>query len=139
VELTETALVTDLSAAKHVISSLKALGIRVALDDFGTGYSSLYYLSELPIDMIKIDRSFIKSMQDRSESGKIVTAILGLGKSLNLATIAEGVETEAEAHFLNAKGCTLAQGNFFGRPMSIDETLAFLRERRPAANPQMVA
>jgi diguanylate cyclase (GGDEF)-like protein len=139
VELTETALVTDLPAAKHVISSLKALGIRVALDDFGTGYSSLYYLSELPIDMIKIDGSFIRSMQEREESGKIVTAILGLGKSLNLAAVAECVETEGHANFLKAKGCPLAQGNFFGKPMPIDEAVAFLARREPATKGQMVA
>ncbi len=139
VELTETALVTDLPAAKHVISALKTLGIRVALDDFGTGYSSLCYLSELPIDMIKIDRSFIKSMQDRKESGKIVTAILGLGKSLNLATIAEGVESEREANFLKAKGCTLAQGNYFGTPMPFDEVAEFLRRKQGTTKRQMVA
>ena len=139
VELTETALVTDLPAAKHVISSLKCMGIRVALDDFGTGYSSLCYLSELPIDMIKIDRSFTRSMQERKESGKIVTAILGLGKSLNLATIAEGVETEGSANFLKAKGCTLAQGNFFGKPMPIDEAVAFARRRPATGKRRMVA
>ena len=122
-----------------MISSLKSLGIRVALDDFGTGYSSLCYLSELPIDMIKIDRSFIRSMRDRKESAKIVTAILGLGKSLNLATIAEGVETERDANFLKAKGCTLAQGNLFGKPMPLGEAAALTRGGEPPAKPQMVA
>ncbi len=131
VELTETALVTDLPAAKHVISSLKCVGIRVALDDFGTGYSSLCYLSELPIDMIKIDRSFTRTMRERKESGKIVTAILGLGRSLSLTTVAEGVESEEDANFLKTKGCTLAQGNFFGRPMPIDEAVAFAQRRLP--------
>ena len=138
-ELTETALVTDLPAAKHVISSLKCVGIRVALDDFGTGYSSLCYLSELPIDMIKIDRSFTRSMRERKESGKIVTAILGLGRSLNLTTVAEGVESEEDANFLKTKGCVLAQGNFFGKPMPIDEAVAFARRRLPAAKRSMVA
>ncbi len=139
VELTETALVTDLPAAKHVISSLKALGIRVALDDFGTGYSSLCYLSELPIDMIKIDRSFTHSMHERKESGKVVTAILGLGKSLNLAAVAEGVESEHDANFLKAKGCPLAQGNHFSKPMPIDEAVAFLGRPEPTSQGQMVA
>ncbi len=137
VELTETALVTDLPAAEHVISSLKSLGIQVALDDFGTGYSSLFYLSELPIDVIKIDRSFIRSMKERKESGKVVTAILGLGKSLNVVTIAEGVETERDADYLKAKGCTLAQGNYFGKPMPIEEATMFLRS--PQAKGRMVA
>jgi diguanylate cyclase (GGDEF)-like protein len=140
VELTETALVTDLPAAKHVISSLKSLGIRVALDDFGTGYSSLCYLSELPIDMIKIDRSFTRSMEERKESGKVVTAILGLGKSLNLTTIAEGVESERDAGFLKDKGCTLAQGNYFGKPMPVEEAAAFARNPQgPAKGRMMVA
>jgi diguanylate cyclase (GGDEF)-like protein len=139
VELTESALVTDLPAAKHVISSLKSLGIRVALDDFGTGYSSLCYLSELPIDMIKIDRSFTRSMHERKESGKIVAAILSLGRSLNLATIAEGVETERNADFLKAKGCTLAQGRYFGMPMAISEAITHLRRGQPTASGQMVA
>jgi diguanylate cyclase (GGDEF)-like protein len=139
VELTETALVTDLPAAKHVISSLKALGIKVALDDFGTGYSSLYYLSELPIDMIKIDGSFTRSMQEREESGKIVTAILGLGKSLNLAAVAECVESERDATFLKTKGCPLAQGNFFGGPMPIDKVLTFLGRPAPTPKDQMEA
>jgi diguanylate cyclase (GGDEF)-like protein len=127
VEITENALVSDLSAAKHVISSLKSLGIRVALDDFGTGYSSLCYLSELPIDMIKIDRSFVLSMREREESAKIVTAIIGLGKSLNVSTVAEGVETERDVEFLKANGCTLAQGNYFSRPMSAQAAEALVR------------
>lgn len=126
VELTETALVCDIAAAKHVIASLKGLGIKVALDDFGTGYSSLCYLSELPIDMIKIDRAFISTMHTREESAKIVIAILGLSKSLQLATIAEGVEGEVDAEFLKANGCIMAQGRFYGMPMPLEEALVVL-------------
>ena len=110
VELTENALVDDLPEAKRVISTLKGLGIKVALDDFGTGYSSLGYLADLPIDTIKIDRSFIKTMHEREESAKIVAAILGLGRSLHLKTIAEGVESARDADFLTEHGCTLGQG-----------------------------
>ena len=109
-ELTEHALVTDLASAKRVISSLKTLGIKVALDDFGTGYSSLCYLSELPFDKIKIDHSFIRTLHERAESAKVVTAIVGLGKSLGVPTIAEGVETERDAAFLREIGCPVAQG-----------------------------
>ena len=126
VELTETAVVCDLAAAKHVIASLKNLGIRVALDDFGTGYSSLCYLSELPIDMIKIDRSFISTIHTREESAKIVVAILGLSKSLQLVTIAEGVEGEVDAEFLKTHGCTLAQGRYYGMPMPVKEAATLL-------------
>ncbi len=116
IELTENALVDDIASAKHVISSLKSLGIKVALDDFGTGYSSLCYLSELPFDKIKIDRSFIRTLHDRPESAKIVSAIVGLGKSLAVPTIAEGVETERDAEVLRAMGCTIAQGFLYARP-----------------------
>ena len=139
VELTENALVSDLAAAKHAISSLKELGINVALDDFGTGYSSLCYLSELPIDIIKIDRSFILSLSEREESAKIVTAILGLGRSLNLTTIAEGVESEREAQFLKENGCTLAQGYFYGRPMPVQAIEAVVKSGLPGSKQQLVA
>ncbi len=139
IELTENALVTDLPAAKYVISTLKSIGIKVALDDFGTGYSSLCYLAELPIDMIKIDRSFIRSMRDRRESANIVKAIVGLGKSLNLGTIAEGVESEQDADFLKSKGCTLGQGNYFGRPMPVEDAAALMSKGPAQAKRKMVA
>ena len=131
VELTENALVDDLPEAKRVISTLKGLGIKVALDDFGTGYSSLGYLADLPIDTIKIDRSFIKTMHEREESAKIVAAILGLGRSLHLKTIAEGVESARDADFLAEHGCTLGQGYYFARPMPIAEAVAFVRQPMP--------
>ena len=117
IELTENALVSDLAAAKRVITLLKAAGIRIALDDFGTGYSSLCYLSELPFDKIKIDRSFIQTLQERQESAKIVSAIVGLGKSLGVPTIAEGVETRGEVDFLRRIGCSTAQGYDFSEPL----------------------
>jgi EAL domain-containing protein (putative c-di-GMP-specific phosphodiesterase class I) len=116
IELTENALIDDIASAKRVIISLKNLGIKVALDDFGTGYSSLCYLSELPFDKIKIDRSFIKTLHDRPESAKIVSTIIGLGKSLGVPTIAEGVESARDAEVLRAMGCTIAQGYFYAKP-----------------------
>ncbi len=121
VELTEHALVTDLASAKRVISSLKSVGIKIALDDFGTGYSSLCYLSELPFDKIKIDRSFIKALHERPESAKVVNAIVGLGRSLGVLTIAEGVETEREAAFLREIGCPVAQGYLYSMPVPANE------------------
>jgi diguanylate cyclase (GGDEF)-like protein len=123
VELTEHALVTDLASAKRVISSLKSVGIKIALDDFGTGYSSLCYLSELPFDKIKIDRSFIKTLYEREESAKVVNAIVGLGRSLGVPTIAEGVETEREAAFLREIGCPVAQGFLYSTPVPAAELL----------------
>jgi diguanylate cyclase (GGDEF)-like protein len=116
VELTEQALVTDIAVAKRVICSLKRHGIRVALDDFGTGYSSLCYLTELPFDTLKIDRSFVETLHDRSESVKIVTAIIGL-KSLGLATVAEGVEAERDETVLKELRCDFSQGYLYSKPI----------------------
>ena len=139
VELTEHALVTDLPAAKHVISSLKSVGIKIALDDFGTGYSSLCYLSELPFDKIKIDRSFIKTMHDREESAKIVNAIVGLGRKPRLPTIAEGVETEREAEFLRDIGCPIAQGFLYSTPVPATELAGLVAEFSATADKRAVA
>jgi predicted signal transduction protein with EAL and GGDEF domain len=127
VELTEQALVTDIARAKRVISLLRPHGIKLALDDFGTGYSSLSYLSELPFDTLKIDRSFIKSLHDRPESLKVVTAIIGLSRSLGLTTIAEGVETERDAQLLSELGCDLVQGFLYSRAVPKTDLPALLR------------
>jgi diguanylate cyclase (GGDEF)-like protein len=127
VELTESALVSDMEAAKSVVMSLKGLGIRVALDDFGTGYSSLSYLSDLPFDKIKIDRSFIKTVHDRRESLKIVGAIIGLGRSLGAAIVAEGIETERDEVALQSMHCSLAQGYLYSKPVPAEELPALLQ------------
>jgi len=118
IELTENALVRDIGAARRVIALLKAAGMTIALDDFGTGYSSLAYLSELPFDKLKIDRSFIRTLHERAESAKIVAAIIGLSRSLGVEVVAEGVETERDAEVLARLGCGSAQGFLFSRPMS---------------------
>ncbi len=138
VELTEHALVTDLASAKRVISSLKGVGIKIALDDFGTGYSSLCYLSELPFDKIKIDRSFIKTLE-REESAKIVNAIVGLGRSLGVPTIAEGVETEHEAEFLRDIGCPIAQGFLYSTPVPATELAGLVAEFSATTDKRAVA
>jgi EAL domain-containing protein (putative c-di-GMP-specific phosphodiesterase class I) len=118
VELTEAALVNDLAGARAAILALKSLGIQVVLDDFGTGYSSLGHLSDLPFDKIKIDRSFIKGFHDGRHANNTVRAIIGLGESLGIPTIAEGIESERDAEALKALGCTMAQGYFYSRPVS---------------------
>ncbi len=117
VELTETALVSDTARARQVMQAMKDAGITVTLDDFGTGYSSLCYLAEMTFDKIKIDRSFVRTLHERSESGKIVDAIIGLSRSLGVLTVAEGIETERDASMLQQLGCGLGQGYLFGRPM----------------------
>ena len=121
VELTETALVNDTARARQVILSLKKAGMTVTLDDFGTGYSSLAYLAEMTFDKIKIDRSFVKTLPERAESAKIVDAIVGLSRSLGVATVAEGVETELQAGILQRLGCQTGQGYLFGKPVPARE------------------
>lgn len=117
VEITETALVQDINAARRTLKSLQNIGIRIALDDFGTGYSSLYHLRELKFDKIKIDQSYVRSLGRNPESTKIVDAIIGLGKSLGLLTTAEGIETPADLAYLTDQGCSFGQGYLFGAPI----------------------
>ncbi len=125
IEVTEDALVTDVTMAKTILTSLKNLGVRVALDDFGIGYSSLQHLSELPFDALKIDQTFVRSMNDNSESLAIVKTILQLAKNMNLEVIAEGIETAEQAFILRTLGCGLGQGFYLGRPST-----GFLRASR---------
>jgi PAS domain S-box-containing protein len=121
IEITESALVEHLEDAQTIARGLKALGCRLALDDFGTGYSSLLHLQSLPFDELKVDRSFVGSMVERRESRKIVSAVVGLGQSLGLTTIAEGVETEEQAEMLELLGCDMAQGWLFGKPVPAEQ------------------
>ena len=116
VELTENALLEDPRSTIDVAAELKALGCRLALDDFGTGYSSLKHLRALPIDVLKVDKSFVQSMTRERESRKIVASVIGLGQSLGLTTAAEGVETREEAELLQWMGCDLGQGWLYGKP-----------------------
>lgn len=126
VEITENALVGDLDAAKAILASLQNIGIRTALDDFGTGYSSLYHLRELKFDKLKIDRSFVQSL-DNAESAKIVNAIVGLGKSLGLPTTAEGIEEASHVDYLVNLGCEIGQGYYFDKPMTAKDVDVMLR------------
>jgi predicted signal transduction protein with EAL and GGDEF domain len=118
VEITETALVSDIKTAQSILTTLQGLGVKIVLDDFGTGYSSLYHLRELKFDKIKIDRSFVQAMLANPESEKIVDAILGLTKHLNLPTVAEGIENPAVMKRLADRGCAYGQGYYFGKAMT---------------------
>ncbi|GJE50993.1 putative signaling protein [Methylobacterium tardum] len=120
IEITETALIRDPARALLTLRQLKALGIRIAMDDFGTGYSSLSNLRSFPFDRIKIDGSFIKAVHSNPQGAAIVRSVLGLGRGLGLAVVAEGVETDEELSFLAAEHCTLAQGYLLGRPAPIE-------------------
>ncbi|CAN5245611.1 EAL domain-containing protein [soil metagenome] len=118
-EITETALIRDFNLALSVLRRIKALGVHIAMDDFGTGYSSLSNLRAFPFDKIKIDRSFIKSVNSNEQAAAIVRAVVGLGRGLGLPVLAEGVETEAELQFLNDENCDEVQGYLLGRPATI--------------------
>jgi diguanylate cyclase (GGDEF)-like protein/PAS domain S-box-containing protein len=118
-EVTETALVRDLNRALATLRRIKILGVRIAMDDFGTGYSSLSNLRAFPFDKIKIDGSFIKSVNVNDQAAAIVRSVLGLGRALRLPVLAEGVETGAELEFLESELCNEAQGYLLGRPADI--------------------
>ena len=134
IEITETSLFENLALAQSIIGSLKNQGIRIALDDFGTGYSSLAHLRALPFDRIKIDRSFVTSINENSESAAIVNAITRLGDSLNLPITAEGVEDQAIQDRLNGLGCAKGQGWHFGKPVGISGVRILLAERNLLAD-----
>jgi PAS domain S-box-containing protein len=118
VEITESALVDNIELAQSITQELKALGCTLAMDDFGVGYSSLQQLQSLPFDALKVDRSFVRSMNDSRNSRKIAAAVIGLGRSLGMATIAEGVETQEQAELVQLLGCDMAQGWLYGKPAS---------------------
>ncbi len=126
IEITETALIADIEAARKALMSLRALGIRIALDDFGTGYSSLYHLKELKFDKLKIDRSYIATISQDQERSRLVDAIISLGSSLGMSTTAEGIESLTNSDWLAEQGCTYGQGFYFGKPMPSEAVDSFL-------------
>jgi PAS domain S-box-containing protein len=128
-EITESALVGNTEHAGRIANELKEQGPRLALDDFGTGYSSLRHLQLLPFDELKIDASFVRSMTHTRESRKIAAAVVGLGNSLSLTTVAEGVESQTIADMLLWLGCDLGQGWLYGRPVPPDQLPEILAER----------
>jgi diguanylate cyclase (GGDEF)-like protein/PAS domain S-box-containing protein len=115
-ELTETFLLQDPSSTAMVIETLKTIGVRFALDDFGTGYSSLSYMRRFPIDTLKIDQSFMRDVVSDSDNASIVQAVIGMGKSLHMSVVAEGVETGGQLHFLQEHACPEGQGYYLARP-----------------------
>ena len=129
VELTETVLMQQSDQVLETLQSIKALGVGIAIDDFGTGYSSLSYLKRYPIDKLKIDRSFVMDTPGDSDDVAIVTAIVQLGRSLKLRTVAEGVETPEQRALLLQLGCDLAQGYGIARPMAADKVVDCVREQ----------
>jgi diguanylate cyclase (GGDEF)-like protein len=132
-EITESALLADSESTIATLNNLRALGVRIAMDDFGTGYSSLSYLRSFPFDKIKIDRSFIKDLDEEGDCSAIVKAVAGLGAALGMTTTAEGVETVEQLRQIRAHGCTEVQGYFFGRPCPARALPALFQKHTAAA------
>jgi diguanylate cyclase (GGDEF)-like protein/PAS domain S-box-containing protein len=129
IELTESVLMADPELAIGQLRRLRELGVTIAVDDFGTGYSSLAYLRRLPIDVLKIDRSFVMDADHDDEDAQVVRTIVELGRSLKFTVVAEGVETEAQADLLRSAGCDLAQGYLYARPETAERLEAWLAAR----------
>ena len=117
----------------QTLHRLRELGVRVSMDDFGTGYSSLSYLRSFPFDKIKIDRSFVKDLSGKPDGDAIIRAIAGLGKSLGMTTIAEGVETAEQMQRIRAEGCTDVQGYLISKPVPAEELSTFFASYPPQA------
>jgi EAL domain-containing protein (putative c-di-GMP-specific phosphodiesterase class I) len=126
-ELTETLLMRDTAATVDALAALKALGVRLAIDDFGTGYSALGYLKSFPVDILKIDKSFVDGVATNHEDTVLAQTIVQLGRTLNLQTLAEGIESADQSAQLEALGCTYGQGYLFARPTAPEEVEALLR------------
>jgi EAL domain-containing protein (putative c-di-GMP-specific phosphodiesterase class I) len=132
-EFTENVLIEDSSQSAATLSQLKGLGVRLAIDDFGTGFSSLGYLRRFPIDVLKIDGSFIASLSGGQDQRAVVNAILRLGETLQLETVAEGIEEAAQVADLRAMGATFGQGYFFARALPADEISTMLAAQAAGA------
>jgi EAL domain-containing protein (putative c-di-GMP-specific phosphodiesterase class I) len=120
-EITETALVADIESGRASLERLKAAGVRIAVDDFGSGFSALSTLATLPVDILKIDRSFVSGQTEATSSARMLDGILGLADKLALAVIAEGIETSEQLDMLRQLGCAMGQGYFLGRPVPATE------------------
>jgi len=131
-EITESVMMHDVGAATQTLLCLRALGVRLALDDFGTGYSSLNYLKRLPVDVLKIDRSFIKGIDRGSDDLAIVQAIIALSKALGMDVTAEGTEAATQVRLLEGLGCDFCQGYLFSEPIPPEAVPAFLSQQYPA-------
>lgn len=144
-ELTESAIMENAETAIEMLGQIREMGIQVSIDDFGTGYSSLSYLHRFPIDMLKVDRSFVSSMEDGTENGEIVRTVIALAKTLGLSVVAEGIETIHQLHQLRVLGCEYGQGYLFSRPVPIEEVEKILADKDrwqniiPDNNPAVLA
>jgi EAL domain-containing protein (putative c-di-GMP-specific phosphodiesterase class I) len=123
-EITESCVMEDPEVALHILQECHDMGMRIAIDDFGTGYSSLSYLKKFPLDVLKIDQSFVADVPADEDDAAIIDTIIAMGHRLKLDVIAEGVETEAQADFLRQHGCDNVQGYLYDRPMPVEELVS---------------
>ncbi|WP_136417368.1 EAL domain-containing protein [Herbaspirillum sp. ST 5-3] len=133
IEITESMMMYNTDKTVHMLSALRELGISIAIDDFGIGYSSLSHLKHFPLDIIKIDRSFIKDVPGDLSDAAIADAIIAMAKRMQVKVVAEGVETAAQLDFLRERGCDEIQGNYFSKPLSPENFFAFASTRMPGA------
>jgi EAL domain-containing protein (putative c-di-GMP-specific phosphodiesterase class I) len=127
VEITESTAMTDPDRTVELLAAIHARGLKLAIDDFGTGYSSLARLRHMPVDILKIDRSFIRDLDKDEDAASMVTAMISLASNLGMSSLAEGIETQGEWHLLVERGCELGQGYYFSRPVPAPEILAIHR------------
>jgi EAL domain-containing protein (putative c-di-GMP-specific phosphodiesterase class I) len=127
-EVTETSLMRDTAEVLDVLDRLRASGISIAIDDFGSGYSSLGYLKRFPIDKLKIDKTFIDGCAEAGNDAAITSAIIAMGRALNLTVVAEGVETDSQLEFLRAGGCEVVQGHHLSPPLAAPALREFLHK-----------
>jgi diguanylate cyclase len=125
-EVTETAILDDQGEGARTLKTLRRMGLRIALDDFGTGYSSLTHLKRLPLDLIKVDASFVDGVGGTGEDRAIVAAVIGIARELGVRVVGEGVETEEQLTALTELGCDIAQGYHLGRPLPADRVRPYL-------------
>jgi EAL domain-containing protein (putative c-di-GMP-specific phosphodiesterase class I) len=136
IEITEGVLIDDVSSAVSQLRVLRRSGVRVAIDDFGTGYSSLSRLAELPVDMLKIDRSFVAQLASSGTGRTMTETIITLGKAFNMTTLAEGVETVEQFELLANLGCDQSQGYLHSRPLAAADLEPLLKPAMPASSTQ---
>jgi EAL domain-containing protein (putative c-di-GMP-specific phosphodiesterase class I) len=134
IEITESMVLGNLEYAVQVLETLKESGIEAAIDDFGTGYSSLNHLRRLPVEFLKIDKSFVADIDIEKDSKVIVRAILAMAKSLGIRTVAEGIERHAHRSVLSEMGCDIGQGYLYAKPVPYEEFLSFMETKSAAVN-----
>ena len=126
IEITETAIISNMGFAVERLKKLRRLGMKIALDDFGTGYSSLIHLKDMPIDIVKLDRDFVKSIEEYGKSAMIIKSLLSLTIDLNYEVVAEGIETNEQLEYLKKYKCKTGQGYLMSKPITIEEVQKLL-------------